>query len=153
MPPHSFQPMFLVNQISSNPMEFNENLIYFLINSKLYPKFYGSAGVSLERKLGKTFQGQSDLVGRGVINPVLTLNQAISAIAAKGPQWHGKDDIIISKQIQSYSIIHLQRVPPCEFWLHICVMDVGGHCQQSSGLFKKIEEICAATNTTTLCVW
>ena len=53
--------MFSVNQTSSNPMEFYENLTD--IDSKPYPKFYGSEAVYLEGKLGKTLQGPSDLVG------------------------------------------------------------------------------------------
>ena len=53
--------MFSVNQTSSNPMEFYENLID--IDSKPYPKFYVSEAVYLEGKLGKTLQGPSDLVG------------------------------------------------------------------------------------------
>ena len=37
------------------------------IDAKPYPKFYGSEGVDLGGELGKTFQGQSDLVRGGLL--------------------------------------------------------------------------------------
>ena len=80
--PHSFQPMFSVNQISSNPMEFYENLIDFY-------RFQAISKILWFR--GRLLRGETrkDLTRSiwpwgWVINPLLTLEVIFPRIKSPG---------------------------------------------------------------------